>query len=143
MILGVVSPVGEQGGVIARTAALNSGLPENVPGTQIDRFCASGLEATNLAAAKVASGFDDLVLAGGVESMSRVPMGSDGGALFTDPMTAYENYIVPQGIGADLIATIEASPATTSTPTPPSRRHAPRRPGPAASSPSPWYRCAT
>ena len=107
VILGVVSPVGEQGGVIARTAALNSGLPENVPGTQIDRFCASGLEATNLAAAKVASGFDDLVLAGGVESMSRVPMGSDGGALFTDPTTAYDNYIVPQGIGADLIATIE------------------------------------
>ncbi|GAA1482012.1 acetyl-CoA C-acetyltransferase [Gordonia sinesedis] len=107
VILGVVSPVGEQGGVIARTAALNSGLPESVPGTQIDRFCASGLEATNLAAAKVASGFDDLVLAGGVESMSRVPMGSDGGALFMDPTTAYDNYIVPQGIGADLIATIE------------------------------------
>lgn len=107
VILGVVSPVGEQGGVIARTAALNSGLPESVPGTQIDRFCASGLEATNLAAAKVASGFDDLVLAGGVESMSRVPMGSDGGALFMDPTTAYDNYIVPQGIGADLIATLE------------------------------------
>ncbi len=107
VILGVVSPVGEQGAVIARTAALNSGLPETVPGTQINRFCASGLEATNLAAAKVASGFDDLVLAGGVESMSRVPMGSDGGALFTDPATAYDHYIVPQGIGADLIATIE------------------------------------
>ncbi|MGW0035304.1 acetyl-CoA C-acetyltransferase [Gordonia sp. NPDC003376] len=107
VILGVVSPVGEQGAVIARTAALNSGLPENVPGTQINRFCASGLEATNLGAAKVASGFDDLVIAGGVESMSRVPMGSDGGALFTDPLTAYQNYIVPQGIGADLIATIE------------------------------------
>jgi len=107
VILGVVSPVGEQGAVIARTAALNSGLPETVPGTQINRFCASGLEATNLAAAKVASGFDDLVLAGGVESMSRVPMGSDGGALFTDPATAYDHYIVPQGIGADLIATME------------------------------------
>ncbi|GAC02638.1 acetyl-CoA acyltransferase [Gordonia namibiensis NBRC 108229] len=107
VILGVVSPVGEQGAVIARTAALNSGLPESVPGTQINRFCASGLEATNLAAAKVASGFDDLVIAGGVESMSRVPMGSDGGALFTDPATAYDHYIVPQGIGADLIATIE------------------------------------
>ncbi|AFR51018.1 MULTISPECIES: acetyl-CoA C-acetyltransferase [Gordonia] len=107
VILGVVSPVGEQGAVISRTAALNSGLPETVPGTQINRFCASGLEATNLAAAKVASGFDDLVLAGGVESMSRVPMGSDGGALFTDPATAYDHYIVPQGIGADLIATIE------------------------------------
>ncbi|WP_168706557.1 acetyl-CoA C-acetyltransferase [Gordonia paraffinivorans] len=107
VILGVVSPVGEQGAVIARTAALNSGLPESVPGTQINRFCSSGLEACNLAAAKVASGFDDLVLAGGVESMSRVPMGSDGGALFTDPATAYDHYIVPQGIGADLIATIE------------------------------------
>ncbi|QMU21494.1 acetyl-CoA C-acetyltransferase [Gordonia rubripertincta] len=107
VILGVVSPVGEQGAVIARTAALNSGLPETVPGTQINRFCASGLEATNLAAAKVASGFDDLVIAGGVESMSRVPMGSDGGALFTDPATAYDHYIVPQGIGADLIATME------------------------------------
>ncbi|GAC53601.1 acetyl-CoA C-acetyltransferase [Gordonia amicalis] len=107
VILGVVSPVGEQGAVIARTAALNSGLPESVPGTQVNRFCASGLEATNLAAAKVASGFDDLVIAGGVESMSRVPMGSDGGALFTDPATAYDHYIVPQGIGADLIATME------------------------------------
>ncbi|AFA71615.1 acetyl-CoA acetyltransferase [Gordonia polyisoprenivorans VH2] len=107
VILGVVSPVGEQGGVIARTAALNSGLPETVPGTQIDRFCASGLEATNMAASKVASGFDDLVLAGGVESMSRVPMGSDGGALFMDPATAYDHYITPQGIGADTIATIE------------------------------------
>ena len=107
VVLGVVSPVGEQGAVISRTAALNSGLPESVPGTQINRFCASGLEATNLAAAKVASGFDDLVLAGGVEAMSRVPMGSDGGALFTDPTTAYDNYIVPQGIGADLIATLE------------------------------------
>ncbi|GED96058.1 acetyl-CoA C-acetyltransferase [Gordonia crocea] len=107
VVLGVVSPVGEQGAVIARTAALVSGLPETVPGTQINRFCASGLEACNLAAAKVASGFDDLVLAGGVESMSRVPMGSDGGALFMDPATAYDNYIAPQGIGADLIATIE------------------------------------
>jgi len=107
LILGVVSPVGEQGAVIARTAALTSGLGESVPGTQINRFCSSGLEAANLAAAKVASGFDDLVLAGGVESMSRVPMGSDGGALFTDPATAYDHYIAPQGIGADLIATIE------------------------------------
>ncbi|NMO02422.1 acetyl-CoA C-acetyltransferase [Gordonia sp. TBRC 11910] len=107
VVLGVVSPVGEQGAVIARTAALVSGLGETVPGTQINRFCASGLEAVNLAAAKVASGFDDLVLAGGVESMSRVPMGSDGGALFMDPATAYDNYITPQGIGADTIATIE------------------------------------
>lgn len=107
VVLGVVSPVGEQGAVIARTAALTSGLGQSVPGTQVNRFCASGLEACNLAGAKVASGFDDLVLAGGVESMSRVPMGSDGGALFMDPATAYDNYIAPQGIGADLIATME------------------------------------
>jgi acetyl-CoA C-acetyltransferase len=107
IVLGVVSPVGEQGAVIARTAALNAGLPETVAGVQLNRFCASGLEATNTAAQKVRSGWDNLVIAGGVESMSRVPMGSDGGALFMDPATAYDNYIVPQGIGADLIATIE------------------------------------
>ncbi len=107
VVLGVVSPVGEQGAVIARTAALNSGLPESVPGTQINRFCASGLEASNLAAAKVIGAGDRFVLAGGVESMSRVPMGSDGGALFSDPTTMYDNYIAPQGIGADLIATME------------------------------------
>ncbi|MFE0022284.1 acetyl-CoA C-acetyltransferase [Amycolatopsis sp. NPDC059021] len=107
IVLGVVSPVGEQGAVIARTAALNAGLPETVAGVQLNRFCASGLEATNTAAQKVASGWDQLIIAGGVESMSRVPMGSDGGALFMDPATAYDNYIVPQGTGADLIATIE------------------------------------
>ncbi|MEH3157285.1 MAG: acetyl-CoA C-acetyltransferase [Gordonia paraffinivorans] len=107
VVLGVVSPVGEQGAVISRTAALVAGLPDTVPGTQINRFCASGLEASNLAAQKVASGWDQLVLAGGVESMSRVPMGSDGGAMFQDPATAYDLYIAPQGIGADLIATLE------------------------------------
>ncbi|HET6288073.1 MAG TPA: acetyl-CoA C-acetyltransferase [Amycolatopsis sp.] len=107
IVLGVVSPVGEQGAVIARTAALNAGLPETVAGVQLNRFCASGLEATNTAAQKVRSGWDRLIIAGGVESMSRVPMGSDGGALFMDPATAYDNYIVPQGTGADLIATIE------------------------------------
>ncbi|MGL6234573.1 MAG: acetyl-CoA C-acetyltransferase [Segniliparus sp.] len=107
VILGVVSPLGDQGAVIARTAALVSGIGENVPGTQINRFCASGLEAVNLAASKVASGWDQLVVGGGVESMSRVPMGSDGGALFADPATSYDLYIAPQGIGADLIATIE------------------------------------
>jgi acetyl-CoA C-acetyltransferase len=107
IVLGVVSPVGEQGAVIARTAALNAGLPETVAGVQLNRFCASGLEATNTAAQKIRSGWDQLVIAGGVESMSRVPMGSDGGALFMDPATAYDNYIVPQGTGADLIATIE------------------------------------
>ncbi|MET7990007.1 acetyl-CoA C-acetyltransferase [Amycolatopsis sp. NPDC005232] len=107
VILGVVSPVGEQGADIARTAALVAGLPETVAGVQLNRFCASGLEATNMAAQKVRSGWDQLIIAGGVESMSRVPMGSDGGALFMDPTTAYDEYIVPQGIGADLIATME------------------------------------
>jgi acetyl-CoA C-acetyltransferase len=107
IVLGVVSPVGEQGGDIARTAVLNSSLPDSVAGVQINRFCASGLEAVNLAAQKVASGYEDLVLAGGVESMSRVPIGSDGGAYAQDPTTAFDNYFVPQGIGADLIATTE------------------------------------
>ncbi len=107
IVLGVVSPVGEQGGDIARTAAMVAGLPETVPGVQVNRFCASGLEAVNLAAQKVASGFEDLVLAGGVESMSRVPIGSDGGAYAEDPTTNYDAYFVPQGIGADLIATVE------------------------------------
>jgi acetyl-CoA C-acetyltransferase len=107
IVLGVVSPVGEQGGDIARTAALVAGLPETVGGVQLNRFCASGLEAVNTAAAKVRSGWDHLVLAGGVESMSRVPMGSDGGAWALDPETNYDTYFVPQGIGADLIATIE------------------------------------
>ncbi|MBR7743576.1 acetyl-CoA C-acetyltransferase [Phycicoccus sp. BSK3Z-2] len=106
LVLGVVSPVGEQGGDIARTAALVAGLPQTVAGVQLNRFCASGLEAVNTAAAKVLAG-DRFVLAGGVESMSRVPMGSDGGAYHQDPTTAYDHYFVPQGIGADLIATIE------------------------------------
>ncbi|MGO9930000.1 MAG: acetyl-CoA C-acetyltransferase [Mycobacterium sp.] len=107
IVLGVVSPVGDQGGDIARTAVLASGMPDTVGGVQLNRFCASGLEAVNTAAQKVRSGWDDLVLAGGVESMSRVPMGSDGGAMMADPVTSYDAYIVPQGIGADLIATIE------------------------------------
>ena len=107
VILGCVSPVGDQGGDIARTAVLAAGLPDTTGGFQLNRFCASGLEAVNTAAQKVRSGFDDLVLAGGVESMSRVPMGSDGGAMFSDVAFTYDNYIAPQGIGADLIATIE------------------------------------
>jgi acetyl-CoA C-acetyltransferase len=107
LILGVVSPVGDQGGDIARTAGLVAGLPETTGGFQLNRFCASGLEAVNLAAQKVRSGWDDLVIAGGVESMSRVPMGSDGGAWASDPETNYRIGFVPQGIGADLIATIE------------------------------------
>ncbi|HET6699361.1 MAG TPA: acetyl-CoA C-acetyltransferase, partial [Nocardioidaceae bacterium] len=107
LVLGVVTPIGDQGGDIAKTAALKAGLPETVGGVQLNRFCASGLEAVNQAAARVRSGFEDLVLAGGVESMSRVPMGSDGGAWAMDPDTAIETSFVPQGIGADLIATIE------------------------------------
>ncbi|MWB99446.1 acetyl-CoA C-acetyltransferase [Agromyces seonyuensis] len=107
IVLGVVSPIGEQGGDIARTAALVAGLPDSVAGVQVNRFCASGLEAVNLAAQKVASGFEDLVLAGGVESMSRVPIGSDGGAYAQDPTTNFDLYFVPQGIGADLIATLD------------------------------------
>jgi acetyl-CoA C-acetyltransferase len=107
LLLGVVSPVGEQGADIAKTAATAAGLPDTVGGVQLNRFCASGLEAVNIAAQKVRSGWDQLVLAGGVEAMSRVPMGSDGGPWAMDPETALETYFVPQGIGADLIATIE------------------------------------
>ncbi|MFE1978591.1 acetyl-CoA C-acetyltransferase [Streptomyces hygroscopicus] len=106
VVLGVVSPLGDQGSDIAKIAAIAAGLPDTVAGVQENRFCASGLEAVNLAAAKVRSGWEDLVLAGGVESMSRVKMGSDGGAWFADPMTNYETGFVPQGIGADLIATL-------------------------------------
>jgi acetyl-CoA C-acetyltransferase len=108
VVLGVVSPIGEQGSVISKSAALAAGLPDTTAGVQLNRFCASGLEAVNTAAQKVASGLgEDLILAGGVESMSRVPMGSDGGAMFDDPETGYDMSFVPQGIGADLIATIE------------------------------------
>ncbi|MEV7430737.1 acetyl-CoA C-acetyltransferase [Nocardioides sp. NPDC092400] len=107
VVLGVVSPVGDQGGDIAKTAALAAGYPDTVAGVQLNRFCASGLEAVNQAASRVRGGFEDLILAGGVESMSRVPMGSDGGAWASDPATALKTGFVPQGIGADLIATIE------------------------------------
>ena len=107
VVLGVVSPVGDQGGDIAKTAALAAGYPETVAGVQLNRFCASGLEAVNQAASRVRGGFEDLILAGGVESMSRVAMGSDGGAWAMDPATALATGFVPQGIGADLIATIE------------------------------------
>ena len=107
VVLGCVSPVGDQGADIAKTAAIKAGLPHTVAGVQLNRFCASGLEAVNIAAQKVASGWEDLVLAGGVESMSRVPMGSDGGAWAMDPETNYDTSFVPQGISADLIATIE------------------------------------
>jgi acetyl-CoA C-acetyltransferase len=107
LILGVVTAIGDQGMNIAKSAAMLAGLPETVAGVQLNRFCASGLEAVNTAAQKVRSGFEDLVLAGGVESMSRVPMASDGGAWAMDPETNFATYFVPQGISADLIATIE------------------------------------
>jgi acetyl-CoA C-acetyltransferase len=107
VILGCVTPIGEQGADIARTAALLAGFETSGPGFQLNRFCASGLEAVNVAAQKVRSGWEDLIIAGGVESMSRVPMGSDGGAWAMDPETAYATSFVPQGISADLIATVE------------------------------------
>jgi acetyl-CoA C-acetyltransferase len=106
VVLGVVSPLGDQGGDIAKTAAIVAGLPDTVAGVQLNRFCASGLEAVNIAAQKVRSGWEDLVLAGGVESMSRVPMGSDGGPWALDPETNYATGFIPQGVGADLIATL-------------------------------------
>jgi acetyl-CoA C-acetyltransferase len=106
VVLGVVTPIGDQGGDIAKTAAIAAGYPDTVAGVQLNRFCASGLEAVNQAAMRVRSGFEDLVLAGGVESMSRVPMGTDGGPWAMDPATALTNSFVPQGIGADLIATL-------------------------------------
>ena len=102
---GCVSPVGEQGAVITRTAVLMAGYAQTTSGIQVNRFCASGLEAANIAAAKVMAGECDLAIGGGVESMSRVPMGSDGGAWPVDPQSAFHNYFVPQGVSADLIAT--------------------------------------
>jgi acetyl-CoA C-acetyltransferase len=107
VVLGCVTPVGDQGMDIAKTAAIKAGLPDTVAGVQLNRFCASGLEAVNVAAQKVASGWEDLVFAGGVESMSRCPMGSDGGAWALDPETNYDTSFIPQGVSADLIATIE------------------------------------
>ena len=105
VILGCVDPIGEAGGDIARIAALHAGLGEKVPGVQINRFCASGLDAVNLAAAQVKSGQKDLVMAGGVESMSRIGMMASGGAWALDPSSAVPTYFMPQGISADLIAT--------------------------------------
>ncbi|MEU8208009.1 acetyl-CoA C-acetyltransferase [Micromonospora sp. NPDC049044] len=107
LLLGIVTPVGEQGGNLSRAAALLAGLPDQVGGVQLNRFCASGLEAVNIAAARIRSGWEHLLLAGGVESMSRVPMGSDGGAWMSDPQTTLATSFVPQGISADLIATLE------------------------------------
>lgn len=105
IIMGCVSPVGEQGADIARVASITAGYDEKAAGVTINRFCASGLEAVNMGAAKVMSGMSDMIVAGGIEHMSRVPMGSDGGAMGVDPQFAYEHYMVPQGISADLIAT--------------------------------------
>lgn len=107
IVLGCVTPVGDQGADIAKTAAMVADWDVSVAGVQLNRFCASGLEAVNLGAMKVRSGFEDLVVVGGVESMSRVPMGSDGGAWVMDPQTNIHSNFVPQGIGADLIATLE------------------------------------
>ena len=107
IVIGCVTPIGDQGSDIAKTAAIASGWDNNVAGVQINRFCASGLEAVNMAAQKVRSGWEDLVVAGGVESMSRVPMGSDGGPWALDPETNMACDFIPQGIGADLIATID------------------------------------
>ncbi|WP_435980532.1 acetyl-CoA C-acetyltransferase [Psychrobacter sp. DM4] len=106
VVLGCVTPVGEQGSDIARTAVLDAGWAQSAAGLTLSRFCASGLESINLAAAKVMSGMEDLVVAGGVESMSRVPMGSDGGAWYMDPRVNEATGFVPQGVGADTIATL-------------------------------------
>ncbi|WP_166224808.1 acetyl-CoA C-acetyltransferase [Pseudomonas atagonensis] len=107
VVLGCVTPIGDQGSDIAKTAVQVADWDVSVAGLQINRFCASGLEAVNLGAMKVRSGFEDLVVVGGVESMSRVPMGSDGGAWALDPQTNLHSHFTPQGVGADLIATIE------------------------------------
>lgn len=106
VILGCVTPVGEQGANIARAAAIMANYAESVPGKQINRFCSSALEAVNSAASQVMTGMSQAAIGGGVECMSRVPMGSDGGAMAIDPQTAYHGYFAPQGIGADLIATL-------------------------------------
>src|SRR5262245_42681584 len=103
--LGVLSPIGEQGGNLARTAVLNANYDQSVAGIQVERFCASGLEACNIAAAKVKSGEAELAIGGGCESMSRVPMGSTGGSWATDPSIAMKSYFTPQGVAADVIAT--------------------------------------
>jgi acetyl-CoA C-acetyltransferase len=105
VVFGCVSPVGEQGGDITRIAVINANYAESVAGVQIDRFCASGLEACNMAAAKVKSGEADMAIGGGVESMSRIPMGAAGGSWATDPTIAMKSYFTPQGVSADLIAT--------------------------------------
>src|SRR6516164_6940729 len=105
VVFGCVEPVGEQGADIARLAALHADYAESVAGVQVNRFCASGLEATNIAAGQIMAGQSDVAIGGGVESMSRVPIGSSGGAWMTDPEVAFKTYFIPQGVSADLIAT--------------------------------------
>ena len=107
IVMGCVTPVGDQGADIAKVAAMAAGWDDDVAGVSINRFCASGAEAVNMAAMKIRSGWEQLVVAGGVESMSRVPMGSDGGAMGADPETSLNTHFMPQGIGADLIATLD------------------------------------
>ncbi len=105
VVFGCAAPVGEQGSVIPRAAILNANYDQSVPGKQLNRFCASGLEAVNTAASQIMAGQSDMAIGGGIECMSRVPMGSDSGAMHADPAIAYKTYFAPQGIGADLIAT--------------------------------------
>lgn len=107
VVLGCGQPVGEQGGDVAKCVVQYAGWDESVPGVQIDRFCASGLEAVNQAASRIASGWEDLIVAGGVESMSRLPMGAAGQAWIQDPEIAFKLQSVPQGIGADLLAALD------------------------------------
>lgn len=143
IVLGCVTPIGDQGADIAKTAALVADWDVSVAGVQINRFCASGLEAVNLGAMKVRSGFEDLVVVGGVESMSRVPMGSDGGAWVLDPQTNMHSHFTPQGIGADLIATLEGfSREDVDTFALQSQQKAARARA-AGLSASPWCRCRT
>ena len=107
VVMGCVTPIGDQGGNIGKTAAQYAGWDVDVPGMQVNRFCSTGLETVNMAAMKIRSGWEDLVVAGGIECMSRTPMGSDGGAMAFEPKVNLKTSFVPQGIGADLIATIE------------------------------------
>ena len=140
VVLGCVDPVGEAGGDIARMAAITADYGTRVPGVQINRFCASGLDAVNLAAAQVMTGMKDLAVGGGVESMSRIGMGASGGAWPVDPSIAIKSYFMPQGISADLIATKYGFSRDDATPTRSKARSAPPRPGTRGASPSPSCR---
>jgi len=107
VVMGCTGPVGEQGGDITKMIVQNADWDESVAGVQLDRFCASGLEAVNIAAQKIAAGWEELVVAGGVESMSRIPMGTSGGAMTSDAAFQFKTGFVPQGIGADVIANLD------------------------------------